>query len=128
MSTEPKSILIEPAGADRVRVVEGIRYDVALFPGCLHWLEIPKGYEFDGASIPRALWSLIGSPFQPEYLKAACFHDWVCEHAIRYTHRTAGDEVFLQLLTDAGVPYWRRAIMFAGVRLYSWTQRRRYQP
>lgn len=126
--TDTNSILVEPAGPNRVRVVENICYAVAVYPGCLFGLEVPAGYEFDGASIPRALWSLIGSPFEPDYLKAACFHDWICEHAVRYTHRTAGDEVFLQLLTDAGVPYWRRAVMFLGVRICSWTQRGRYQP
>ena len=121
-------VLFEPAGPNRVRVAETIRYDVSQYPGCLQWLEVPADYTFDGASIPRLLWSLIGSPFEPDYLKAACFHDWQCEHAVRYTQRTIGDEVFLQLLTDAGVPYWRRAIMFVGVRIYSWTQRRRYKP
>ena len=121
-------VLFEPVGSDRVRVVEAIRYDVAGYPGCNHALEIEAGYTFNGASIPRPLWSLIGTPFKPEYLEAACYHDWICEHAERYTHRTAGDEVFLQLLTDAGVPYWRRTVMFLGVRICSWTQRKRYKP
>jgi hypothetical protein len=121
-------IHFEPIPSEnRIRVVKDVRYDVAFFPGCMHSLEVPAGYIFNGASIPRCLWSLIGSPYHPEYLAAACFHDWICEHATRYTHRTAGDEVFLQLLTDAGVPYWRRAIMFAGVRYWSWKQRRRYE-
>jgi len=122
------SIRFEPAGPTHIRVVESIRYDAGVYPGSMHWLEIPAGFTFNGASIPRPLWSLIGTPFQPEYLEAACYHDWICENAQRYTHRTAGDEVFLQLLTDAGVPYWRRAIMFLGVRICSWWERARYKP
>jgi Protein of unknown function (DUF1353) len=40
-------------------VLETISYD----DGINHELNVPAGFEIDGASIPRALWSIVGSPF-----------------------------------------------------------------
>ena len=39
------------------------------------WLLIKAGFIFDGASIPRWLWSAIGHPFDPNWLAAALLHD-----------------------------------------------------
>lgn len=89
--------------------------------GVLHRLIIPSGYRFDGASIPRPLWSLIGSPFDPDLLLAACVHDWYCEHTQHcYQSRVIGDAVFLYMLTKAGVARWRRVLLYLGVRLNSY--------
>src|SRR2546423_3457645 len=38
------------------------------------WL-VPKGYVIDGASIPRALWTLVGSPYTGNYRRAWRPHD-----------------------------------------------------
>jgi hypothetical protein len=35
----------------------------------------PKGAKVDGASIPRALWSLMGGPFEGRYRNASVLHD-----------------------------------------------------
>lgn len=40
--------------------------------------EVPAKYRTDGASIPRALWSIVGSPFTGNYLAAAIIHDFYC--------------------------------------------------
>lgn len=109
-------------------VPDGDRYQTACelhvaigdVPGLVHVVVIPRGYIFDGASIPRVLWSLIGSPFEPALMKAACVHDWYCEHtADCYQSRVIGDAVFFYLLTKAGVARWRRVLLYLGVRLNS---------
>ncbi len=93
-----------------------------------HFVMIPKGYRFDGASIPRLLWSVIGSPFEPDLMVAACVHDWYCEHtADSYQSRVIGDAVFFFLLTEAGVAHWRRVLMYLGVRLASFWFHGRFQ-
>ena len=38
---------------------------------------VPKGFLIDGASIPRTLWRLMGSPFMPEFSAAATVHDYL---------------------------------------------------
>ncbi|MEO1292960.1 MAG: DUF1353 domain-containing protein [Pseudomonadota bacterium] len=49
----------------------------------------PAGIEVNGASIPRALWTIVGSPFAGDYLRASVVHDHYCvtmERNWRETH------------------------------------------
>lgn len=39
---------------------------------------VPKGYETNGADIPRLFWSWV-PPFKPKYLPAVVVHDYLCE-------------------------------------------------
>lgn len=108
-----------PSG-DRYQTATEVHVVISRIDSCLHWVRIPPGYRFDGASIPRLLWSLIGSPFDPDLMTAACVHDWYCDHSGEcYQSRVIGDAVFFYLLTKAGVARWRRVLMYLGVRLNS---------
>lgn len=40
---------------------------------------VPKGFITDGASIPKAFWSIIGGPLSRPYLYAAIVHDFCYE-------------------------------------------------
>lgn len=105
---------------DLYRCVRETSVVVSSFPNVWHHVIIPRGYAFDGASIPRALWWLIGSPFEPDLMLAACVHDWYCDHTSDcYQSRVIGDAVFFALLARAGVARWRRVLMYLGVRLHS---------
>ena len=43
---------------------------------------VPAGYDkMDGASIPRALWTLVGSPYTGDYRRASIVHDRACDEA-----------------------------------------------
>ena len=42
--------------------------------------DVPAGYSSNGASIPRAFWSIIGGPLEGAYRDAAIFHDYYCEN------------------------------------------------
>lgn len=115
--------MFEPDGPQHMRVTNPICRYVTTIPGVLHVVEIPAGYRFDGASIPRLAWSIIGAPFEPDFCLAACVHDWYCEHSHEsgdYQARVIGDAVFLALLKQAGVPRRRRVLMYMAVRLNSW--------
>src|SRR5882762_321050 len=46
-------------------------------PGGLQW-KARKGYSTDGASIPRAFWTVVGAPFEGNYRNAAVIHDQYC--------------------------------------------------
>ena len=41
---------------------------------------IPKGYCWDGATIPRVFWRLIGSRTDSSFLIPSMIHDILCEH------------------------------------------------
>ncbi len=106
-----------------MRVTTPIWEDVTTLEGVFHAVQIPAGYRFDGASIPRLAWSVIGAPFDPQYCLAACVHDYYCEHSHEsgdYQARVIGDAVFFALLAKANVPRWRRVLMYLAVRLNSW--------
>ena len=40
---------------------------------------IPKGYEFDGASIPRVFWRIVGANTDNRFIVAAMVHDFVAK-------------------------------------------------
>src|SRR5947207_12934889 len=49
-------------------------------PAGIAWLT-PKDYVVDGASIPRAFWTLVGSPYTGHYRRASIVHDKACDDA-----------------------------------------------
>lgn len=58
-------------------------------PQSVRW-DAPAGSVVDGASIPRALWSLVGGPFTGRYRAASVVHDVACatrERAWQQVHR-----------------------------------------
>jgi hypothetical protein len=58
-------------------------------PDGLSW-DVPEGSKLDGASIPRAFWTLIGGPFEGRYRDASIVHDRYCDdhrRAWKATHR-----------------------------------------
>lgn len=90
---------------------------------------VPPGFIFDGASIPRIFWTLIGHPLQAEYRQAACLHDWL--YATEYyswagvtykrlmkasENRKECDWVFLEALEILGLSWIKRNIIWGAVR------------
>ena len=67
-------------------------------------ITIPKNYCYDGASIPRLFWRVIGSKESDEFLIAAMLHDYMCEnHSVIGNDRELSSEVFKCLLIACGV-------------------------
>jgi len=83
--------------------------------------EEKAGDSWDGASIPRAFWSIVGHPLQQEFRWASYWHDRLCEQSTLWADRRLADAVLLLLLQLQSVGYWRRTAMWAAVRLYAWT-------
>jgi hypothetical protein len=79
---------------------------------------VPKGFKSDGASVPRAMWSIY-PPFG-KYLEAAVVHDWFCvlghkgESPIDYKEAA---KVFNEAMEVCCVGKWRRFKMYWAVRL-----------
>jgi hypothetical protein len=92
-----------------IKLVKDFWFDV---DGHRYW--IPRGFEFDGASIPRAFWFWVGSPFEPQFWEAALIHDWL--YLTHILPRNIADEAFRLALLQAGVGAVRARIMWAAVR------------
>ena len=80
----------------------------------------PEGGSYDGASIPRWAWSIIGHPLQEEFRWASYWHDRLCERAQTWSQRRLADAILLTLLEIDEVGYWRRTAMWLAVRAYAW--------
>lgn len=78
----------------------------------VHSFTIPKGYCYDGASVPRIFWRLIGSNTDNSFLIPALIHDVLCEHHeyIDYD-RAFSTKVFNALLKAGKVNPVKRFMM-----------------
>lgn len=79
-------------------------------------VRVPKFFQYDGASIPPAAWQAIGTPFQPRFMAAAVFHDW-----LYHTHQVdkeATDAMFYRLLVASGVNKVKASLMLAAVETF----------
>jgi len=77
-------------------------------------IELPAGFETDFASIPRPLWNWL--PPTGRYGKAAVIHDYLYRTPF-YATRQQADLVLLEAMTELGVGWWTRQIIYYGVRL-----------
>lgn len=90
-------------------------------------IKAPAGFETDGFSIPRALWPMIGSPWD-RFVPAAVVHDYLYASTGgdgAYTRKDA-DRVFKWLLTALGMSSVRAELMYRGVRVGGWVGWRRH--
>ncbi len=88
------------------RLLQDVTFDIC---------EVPAGFTFDGASIPRVLWWL----FSPSgrYMKAALLHDYLIE--TQTVSRAQSAQMFYKEMEKLGVILWRRAAIYWGVCLYN---------
>ena len=79
---------------------------------------IKAGFEFDGASIPRALWRLCGHPMEAPRIAAALIHDWL--YRAQVSDRGVADEIFNILCKEVGMSAWRTGPEWAALRACGW--------
>ncbi|PZR77290.1 MAG: hypothetical protein DLM73_00030 [Chthoniobacterales bacterium] len=93
----------------------------------------PAGSVIDGASIPRALWSFMGGPFEGRYRNASVLHDVAYDQKSRPPAET--DRMFYNAMRCSGVGvveaktmyyalfrhghHWRAPRIFAGAKAQS---------
>ena len=77
---------------------------------------IPKGYTWDGATIPFGFRWILGGKGNPQFLIASCVHDKLCEnkYLIDY-NKTLSSLIFKNLLLACGCPKTKANIMFIAV-------------
>ena len=78
---------------------------------------IKKGFEFDGASIPR-LFHIIGTPMWTDTLPWALFHDYL--YRKQYVTREQADQCFNELMIETKVRFIKRNLFYLWVRIWGW--------
>lgn len=77
---------------------------------------ILEGFTFDGASIPRALWRLCGTPMEIPRIVAALMHDWL--YRAQVCERALADEIFNCVCKTVGMSSWRTGPEWAALRAF----------
>ena len=89
-------------------------------PDKVPW-KVPPKYVVDGASIPRALWTLIGSPYTGDYRRASIVHDKACDDAKgNNSARKAADRMFYHACRAGGCSPAYALLLYLGVRFGAW--------
>ena len=79
---------------------------------------IPRGFESDGASVPRFFWRLVCPPLDHRAVRAGVAHDYIYRtHPAGWTKKEA-DQMFYDLLVSDGVPRFRAYLAYLGVELF----------
>ena len=89
-------------------------------------IHVKPGFETDGASIPRLLWRVFGSPYDPDIFPAAIAHDALYRGEI--VPRKDADAAFLAMMEESGVPPRKRRLVWRGVRWFGWLTWLRHTP
>jgi uncharacterized protein DUF1353 len=74
-----------------------------------------RGDEVDGASIPKALWSVVGGPYEGLYRDASVFHDVECARAVHTATWQKTHRMFLEAMLCNGLEEKRAKTMYAAV-------------
>jgi hypothetical protein len=120
-SDTPKIEFIDTPNAPNrnVRVIDDFTFTEAA-TGTV-W-EAPRGSFVDGASIPRVLWSLVGSPFTGDYVYGSIVHDVACDTRTRPWRDT--HYMFYLACLAGGTRRGRAKLMYLAVRNFGprWPQ------
>ena len=86
-----------------------------------HWrLLVRYGFDFDGASIKRLVWSLIGDPLALNILIAALIHDIMFCVNHKNWPLEAANSLFYEIQQATGSPWVKRRMTTAFVRCLGW--------
>jgi hypothetical protein len=106
--------LTEPVDDRRMLLLDDFWFD----DGQRRWEAEGKTTTVDGASIPRALWTLVGSPYTGDYRRASIVHDVACvEAGGSATKRRQADRMFYKACRAGGCSPSRAALLYLGVRI-----------
>lgn len=95
----------------RVRLLE----DFSFTDSKGHLWHVPKGTVCDGSSIPRFLWSIIGSPFVGKHRFASIVHDHFCvtkSMPHKQVHR-----MYFEACVCGGVNKIKARLMLTGIKI-----------
>lgn len=107
--------LVDANGADRdMQLLEDFWF---IDPDNKKWFAPAKSV-IDGASIPRPLWSAVGSPYTDDYRRASIVHDVACNDP--NVKREDADAMFYHACLSGGCSFLQAKLLYAGVRIGAW--------
>jgi hypothetical protein len=86
-----------------------------LSPVAFKDIVVPRGFVFDGASVPRAFW-WFASPFTGNYTRGALIHDWL--YCTELVSKKEADNIFYKIMLIDGVSRWKATAMYMAVKVF----------
>lgn len=108
--------LINDHDKDKFRLLAPLVYLSAVMGG---EITVPEGTVTDLASVPRLPLAYLLAGDTARY--PAVIHDYL--YSSKKVKRSQADAVFLEAMEVVGVPWWRRYMMWMGVRTFGWIKR-----
>lgn len=116
-SGEPRTIWLSHGGDDRrMQLIDDFWFKDR---NGKQW-DARAGTIVDGATIPGALWTLVGSPYTGEYRRASIVHDVACVAAQDADDRKRADKMFYEACRAGGCSWRESVILYVGVRIGAW--------
>lgn len=81
-------------------------------------LIVPAGFESDGASVPRFLWSSVSPQIDPRTLAGAIAHDYIYRTQPAGWTKAEADDMFYDIIREDGLSWWKAQKAYRGVRLF----------
>lgn len=100
--------ILKPYSKDRFELVAMYVYKDTI---------VPKGYQTNGADIPRVLWSIF-PPNSPEYLSAVVVHDYLCDKAKSKQDYKEADEILEAMMKALEVAQWKCKLFYLACRAW----------
>lgn len=108
--------ILEPMPfTDKYRLYRAMEV-IYVWGGEVKSLVVPESYLTDGATIPKAFWVFIGTPYSPKFITGAVIHDRCYELDYDVAEMS---ELFLALLRLSDVPSATAELMRKGVYAYT---------
>ncbi len=96
--------------------VTGINYITLREQTCEN-ITVPKDFVFDGVSVPAPFTLLFSNKDLRQGIKAACFHDYMCQHKDIYTRKQATD-ILMKIWKENGLNAFKATVAKATVNVY----------
>lgn len=92
-----------------------------LYKGAYYDFRIPKGFRWDGATIPPIVWLIVGSKTENRYRIPSMIHDHLCnnKYLVKFD-RKLSSIILRALLRENGVAEWRVFLMYHFVEIFQW--------
>lgn len=114
MSDFSDSLVLEPDGGKWV-TTQPLVFEIGVVGSGLD-VTVPSGFRTDLGTIPGVFRVLVKSS-DPRIAASFVVHDYLC--VVKGFDRWMADAVFLEAMDVTGVSWWRRMILWTGVRLFA---------
>lgn len=82
-------------------------------------VKIPRGFIFDGVTVPAPFTLLFSNKDLRQGIKASCFHDFMCQNKAKFSRQEATN-ILIELWLQAGLNKFKAKIAKLSINIYQW--------